>query len=103
MHNLIASKKDKTKPLSWVQIGLISGPDVAIPAAYLRSSNFNILGSGIGLLSFQEMGKVVAESTKALAEGLFTADVEAVPISDIGLEWGKPFDSNARKYFVFDH
>lgn len=102
MHNLIHSREDKTRSLSWVQIGLIAGEDVAIPSSYLRSSNFTVLGSGIGPLSEDEMHEIFKASTSALARGLLTADVEAVLIGDIEYEWAKPWDNMTRKYFVFD-
>lgn len=101
MGNFINSRKDKTKSLTWIQIGQMSGAEVSVPAAYLRSANFSILGSGLGPLTDSEMSDVFKEVTVALAEGTLYSKIEAVPIEDIETEWKKPFSKSVRKYFTF--
>lgn len=101
MGDLIKCRKDKTRALNWIQIGQMSGAEVSVPAAYLRSTNFSILGSGIGPLTNPEMSDVFDKITVALAEGTLNSKIEAVPIEDIEAEWKKPFSKSVRKYFTF--
>lgn len=101
MGDFIKSRTDKTKALNWIQIGQMSGSDVPIPAAYLRSANFTILGSGLGPLTASEMADVFKKIVVALAEGTLNSKVEAVPIEDVEAEWARPFSKTIRKYFAF--
>lgn len=101
MGDFIRSRTDKTKPLNWIQIGQMSGAEISIPAAYLRSANFTILGSGLGPLTASEMTDVFKKIVVALAEGTLTSKIEAVPIEDVEAEWVRPFSKTIRKYFTF--
>lgn len=101
MGNLINSRKDKTKALSWIQIGEMSGTEISVPASYLRSANFSILGSGLGPLTNSEMSNIFKKITADLAEGTLNSNIEAVSIEDIETEWKKPFSKSVRKYFTF--
>jgi NADPH:quinone reductase-like Zn-dependent oxidoreductase len=71
-----------------VQVGQLAGPTIALPAAALRSSGLEILGSGSGV---SPSGEVVMDAYHRLmalaAEGEFVIDIEQVPLTDIEQAW----------------
>ena len=48
---LISGRDDRSRLVSWVQIGAITGSEVALPSAALRQANIHFLGSGQGSVS----------------------------------------------------
>lgn len=96
--NAVGSRSDKTRQLSWVQIGLIAGDDFTVPSSFLRSSNLVILGSGIGPLDFSLFQKSLQSVTDVLASGKVNIDYREVALKDAGEEWAKPL-GDVRTYF----
>lgn len=94
----VKAKAEKSKRLSWVQIGLIAGEDFSVPSAFLRSSNLFILGSGIGPLSPEQNRKVLQGVTEALALGKLDINYREVALADIAEEWAKPL-GDVRTFF----
>lgn len=45
---LLTKRSDRSKLLTWVQIGSIAGPTAAVPSVALRSANFPLTGCGQG-------------------------------------------------------
>ena len=45
------NRVDRGRPLSWIEIGSVAGPDAAIPSAALRALPLQIVGSGQGSVS----------------------------------------------------
>ena len=94
----VKSKTEKSKRLAWVQIGLLAGEDFSVPAAFLRSCNLVILGSGIGPLSAEQNKKVLQGVTEALALGKLEINYRAAALADIAEEWAKPM-GDVRTFF----
>lgn len=94
----VKSKSDKSKQLSWVQIGLVAGDNFSVPAAFLRSCNLVILGSGIGPLSAEQNKKVLQGVTEALALGKLEINYREAALADIAEEWAKPM-GDVRTFF----
>ncbi|MFP3693300.1 zinc-binding alcohol dehydrogenase family protein, partial [Burkholderia sp. SIMBA_048] len=61
--------------LRYVQIGSIAGESIAISAHSLRSSGLEILGSGIGSLSMDELVTGARQLLAALPEAGFDTPV----------------------------
>lgn len=100
--NLIKSRKDSTKLLSFVQIGQIGGTDFNIPPGVLRSQNLLIIGSGIGSFAAEDTVPVFSRLTESLAKGDIGSDtiVETAKACDIDSEWDS-WDPSSRKVFTF--
>lgn len=94
----VKSRSDKTRRLAWVEIGQMAGDDFTVPAAFLRSCNLWILGSGIGPLTPEQNKKVLQGVTEALALGKVKIDYRKVALADIGEEWSKPL-GDVRAFF----
>ncbi|KQR78698.1 alcohol dehydrogenase [Burkholderia sp. Leaf177] len=86
-------------PVRFVQIGSISGADIQLPAAVLRSAAITLSGSGIGSVPLPRLLHAMQEVfNAAVAAGLQT-ETEVVPLADIGRHW-RNADSSRRTVFV---
>ncbi|MDB5294590.1 MAG: alcohol dehydrogenase, partial [Phycisphaerales bacterium] len=65
----------------FVNIGSLAGPTVALPAAALRSSGLELLGSGLGSASNEALVKVVGEVLKAVRPAGLTVAADPVPLA----------------------
>jgi NADPH:quinone reductase-like Zn-dependent oxidoreductase len=87
-----------TPRLRYVQIGSSAGPAISLPAATLRSSAIELLGSGFGSASLDQIVLAVADFFKMAATQPFQFQARAVPLSDIESVWNAS-ESGVR--FVF--
>ena len=88
-----------TRRIRYVQIGNSAGATIELPAETLRSSGLELLGSGFGSASLEEILKAVGELFADAAKEPFANSVKAVPLSDIDRAWGLKEDG-ARVVFV---
>ncbi|CAH6282841.1 quinone oxidoreductase family protein [Pantoea agglomerans] len=75
--------------LRYIQLGSVAGETVSLPAASLRSSGLEILGSGIGSLSVQALVAGAGELLNAIPQGRFTTPVRTCALSDVGKMWNE--------------
>jgi NADPH:quinone reductase-like Zn-dependent oxidoreductase len=85
--------------LRFVQVGSISGPNITLPGAVLRSSAIALMGSGLGSVPRDRLAADVGELLQAAVTGGFTIPVRAVPLSDVERAWGES-ESTARTVFT---
>jgi NADPH:quinone reductase-like Zn-dependent oxidoreductase len=74
--------------IRYVSIGSIAGPSVPLESAILRSSGLEILGSGLGSSTVQEVQESLKAVFAATASAGFRLDTEVVPLSEVGSRWG---------------
>lgn len=98
---LIAAARTLTEndPLRVVQIGAISGADLLLPAALLRSSPISVLGSGIGSIPFPRLLHAMQQVFDATAIAGLQIATKAVPLAELGPHWANP-DSGHRTVFI---
>jgi hypothetical protein len=72
-----------------VQIGALADPQVSLPAAALRSSGLELLGSGIGASSHVTLVRCVGEVLRAFSPAKFLVDAEAIPLADVESAWNR--------------
>src|SRR5271170_19983 len=82
-------------PIRFVQIGSVSGPDIALPSAALRSSSIVLMGSGIGSIPLERFVHAIGELLLAAAPAGFKIATTPVPLSDVEEAW--PRDDSARR------
>ncbi|GAA1836235.1 zinc-binding alcohol dehydrogenase family protein [Pseudonocardia ailaonensis] len=82
---VVTARADRSRPLTWVQIGSVAGPEAAIPSAALRAARLQIVGSGQGSVPTAD---IVAELA-ALVPEIPGLDVDAVPVAldDVAEAW----------------
>ncbi len=73
----------------YVSIGSLGGAEVSLPSALLRSSGVEILGSGIGSTSDDDIVAGTREFLDALARVRFRVDTEPQPMSSVEQNWGR--------------
>lgn len=73
--------------IRFIQIGNSAAPTITLPAATLRSSGLELLGSGFGSASMEEIFLAVREFFEAAAKTPFQISLKAVPLRDIEKVW----------------
>jgi NADPH:quinone reductase-like Zn-dependent oxidoreductase len=73
--------------IRYVQIGSLSGQTISLPSGALRSSGLELLGSGLGSVSFETLVKNIGELMKAVVPGKLKIDVQALPLTQVGTAW----------------
>ena len=86
-------------PIRFVQIGSMSGAEISLPSAVLRSSAITLMGSGIGSVSLESFGRIIARLLGVSAASGFRIATRAAPLADVGKAWAGE-DSRARLVFT---
>jgi NADPH2:quinone reductase len=84
--------------IRYIQIGSTAGDTINLPAATLRSSGLELLGSGFGSVSIPDLLKSVGEFFNEAAKNPFQIEIQTVPLRDIEAVWNKP-EHEARLVF----
>jgi NADPH:quinone reductase-like Zn-dependent oxidoreductase len=100
---LIAAAKaaPEAVPIRFVQVGSASGSDITLPAAALRSSAIELMGSGIGSLPLERLIFCIGEVLKATVPCGFKIATRPVPLADVEHAWLWD-DSGRRTVFTVD-
>lgn len=83
----------------FVQIGDSAGRTINMPAATLRSSGLELLGSGFGSASLDQIRVAISEFFKMAAIQPFQFNVKTVPLRDIEALWNVP-EQGTRMVFL---
>jgi NADPH:quinone reductase-like Zn-dependent oxidoreductase len=73
--------------IRFVQVGAISGANITLAGAVLRSTAIELMGSGIGSIPLNRLMKVVAELLQATIPGGFAIAAKAIPLSQVEKAW----------------
>jgi NADPH2:quinone reductase len=84
--------------IRYVQIGSMAGPNINLNAATLRSSGLELLGSGFGSASLNEILKAIADFFATIAINPMEFTYKTVPLSEVTNLWNTP-DQGARLVF----
>ncbi len=81
-----------------VQIGEMAGPTIRLPAAALRSSGLEIMGSGGGSVSMEDITALFPKLFGLASRGDLRADTERVPLADVEVAWRR--DQRGRRIVI---
>jgi NADPH:quinone reductase-like Zn-dependent oxidoreductase len=84
---VLTKRADRSKPLTWVQIGAVAGRTAPIPSAALRSVRLAIVGSGQGSVGAREYLAELPALIEQIAAGALKVDVLAMPLADVEQAW----------------
>ncbi len=84
---LITGRRDRGRPLDWVQIGSVAGPTSPIPSAALRASGLRIVGSGQGSLGTADILAELPRLADEITAGRLRVDALPVPLADVERAW----------------
>ncbi len=88
-----------TVPIRFVQIGALSGPEISLPAAALRSSAIVLMGSGLGSVPLERLAASIDGVLRAAVPSGFTIATAAVPLAQVEQAWSMA-DSAKRTVFT---
>jgi NADPH:quinone reductase-like Zn-dependent oxidoreductase len=86
-------------PIRFVQIGSVSGPDITLPSAVLRSSAIEMMGCGIGSVPLDRLFNAIGELLHAVIPAGFRIETTPVPLSEVERAWPRD-DSTRRTVFT---
>jgi NADPH:quinone reductase-like Zn-dependent oxidoreductase len=99
---LTAFKKSSPHKIRFVTVGEMAGADLSLASGVLRSTRIELLGSGIGSISKEEMNRYFKEELPVMfrlaASGRLKIDIETAALKDIEEVWGQ--DAAAGKRLV---
>lgn len=84
---LLSGRDDRSRLISWVQIGAVAGPDIALPSAALRQANIHFLGSGQGSVSARGILETLPSLVEEIDRGTFSIEATARPLSEVETLW----------------
>ena len=70
-----------------VEVGQMAGPVISLPAAVLRSSGLEVLGSGPGTIPLAEIVNATPEFMSLAATGDLPIDIAEVPLAEVESAW----------------
>jgi NADPH:quinone reductase-like Zn-dependent oxidoreductase len=76
-------------PIRFVQIGAVSGRDITLPSAALRSSALVLMGSGIGSIPFKSLVGAISGVLQAVVPGKLKIETRVVPLAEVENTWNK--------------
>jgi NADPH:quinone reductase-like Zn-dependent oxidoreductase len=86
-------------PIRFVQVGSVSGANITLPSAALRSSAIVLMGSGIGSIPQERFVAAIGSLLKATGPAGFKIATKAVPLSTVEQAWDGT-DSSERTVFT---
>ena len=98
---LIAAAKAGAEgvPLRFVQIGAVSGANITLPSAVLRSSAIELTGSGINSVPRQRFVEAIGGVLQAAKPAGFQIATKTVPLSEVERAWSSD-DGSRRTVFT---
>jgi NADPH:quinone reductase-like Zn-dependent oxidoreductase len=99
---LIAAAKAgaEAMPIRFVQIGSVSGPNITLPSAILRSSAIELMGSGINSIPRQRFVEAIGGVLQAAIPGGLHIATKVVPLSDVEHAWSTDDDTRRTVFRV---
>jgi NADPH:quinone reductase-like Zn-dependent oxidoreductase len=87
---VLTRRRDRGRPLTWIQIGSVAGLEIALPSAWLRAARLQLVGSGQGSVPTRE----IAAELPALAAHITASDpiinAAPTPLRDVERAWTAP-------------
>jgi hypothetical protein len=80
--------RDAEPRIRFVQIGSLSGGTITLPAASLRSSGLELMGSGLGSVSNERVVNSVGEVLRPIIPKGFKISAQPVPLAEVARAWG---------------
>jgi NADPH:quinone reductase-like Zn-dependent oxidoreductase len=86
----LSQKQQAVSRVRFVQVGDSAGKTISLPAAALRNSAIELLGSGFGSASLEEIFKALGEFFQLLAKSPLKINLKPVRMRDVETVWNSP-------------
>ena len=93
---LLTERRDRDRPLDWVQIGSVAGPTMSLPSVALRSTNLRVMGSGQGSVPLAQIVAELPRIADAIATGKIAVEALRVPLAEVERAWTAPEPAGQR-------
>ncbi len=100
MVDLLTARSDRSRPLTWIEIGSVAGSEAPVPSAALRSARLQIVGSGIGSVPGRDFVTELPKLAEAVADGAFDVRARAVPLAEVEQAWADAASTTDRIVLV---
>jgi NADPH:quinone reductase-like Zn-dependent oxidoreductase len=90
MPAVITGRADTSRPLTWIEVGSMSGREIALPSAWLRAARLQIVGSGQGSVSARDIVSELPALAAEISTGTYAIDAVPAPLSQVGATWSAP-------------
>ena len=100
MMAILTERRDRSRPIDWVQIGSVAGPTMSLPSAALRSTNLRLLGSGQGSVPVAQIVAELPRIADTIATGKIAVDALRVPLADVEKAWTAPVPPGRRVVLI---
>lgn len=94
---IIAKREDKSRRLTWVQIGALAGDEARIPGSLLRSANVAVVGSAPGSYTSKELREQMPSMLRTIVDRGLKTEFEVKQLSSIEKWWN---DAGGRRPVV---
>jgi NADPH:quinone reductase-like Zn-dependent oxidoreductase len=84
---VLTHRADRSKPLTWIEIGSVAGPTAEIPSAALRSARLQLVGSGQGSVGTREYLAELPALAEAITSGTLRIEARALPLAEVERVW----------------
>jgi len=76
--------------MRYIQIGNSAAPEITLPAAALRSTAIEVLGSGFGSAPMEKLLAAIGDFLVEAARAPFTFRVHGISLAEVGAAWNQP-------------
>lgn len=97
---VLTARTDRSRPLDWVEIGSVAGPDITLPSAALRSAHLRLIGSGQGSIGPREYLAELPSLVDAIGEGRISVQTRTARLADVESVWSEPEAPGIRTVLV---
>jgi NADPH:quinone reductase-like Zn-dependent oxidoreductase len=94
---ILTAREDRSRLLSWIQIGAVAGADIALPSAALRQANIHFLGSGQGSVSARGILEELPSLVDEIDRGTFAIDAVTRPLAEVESAWTERMDRSTER------
>ncbi len=74
-------------PIRFIQIGSVSGPNITLPSAVIRSTAIELKGSGMGSIPMPRVFDAIRQVLNAAVPAGFQVATHCVPLRDVASHW----------------
>ncbi|MFF3026565.1 zinc-binding alcohol dehydrogenase family protein [Microbacterium sp. NPDC057944] len=97
---VLTARTDRSRPLDWVEIGSVAGPDITLPSAALRSAHLRLIGSGQGSIGPREYLAELPSLVDAIGDGRISVQTRTARLTDVESVWSEPEAPGIRTVLV---
>lgn len=97
---VLTARTDRSRPLDWVEIGSVAGPDLTLPSAALRSAHLRLIGSGQGSIGPREYLAELPSLVEAIGDGRIFVQTRTARLADVESVWSEPEAPGIRTVLV---